>query len=166
LLEVVIMVNYYQEEMKVRAVDIIHGLQVYHSRLADYYCTLAKNFHEPRSTALIDYLEKCEAYQVRNMMLMTRSLNIRLFNTIIDIPGSLVEKILLEARTEEEENAVSTYEELLKMALQNEARLKIFCRDISKINMSPELRQLFSGICSEADKEIRNLYSYICLHAS
>jgi hypothetical protein len=100
------------------------------------------------------------------MMLMTRSLNIRLINTIIDIPGSLIEKILLEARTEEEENAVSTYEELLKMALQNEARLKIFCRDISKINMSPDLRQLFSGICSEADKEIRNLYSYMCLHAS
>lgn len=160
------MVNYIQADMKIRAGDIIHGLQVYHSRLAEYYCTLANNLHEPRSTELIDYLEKCETHQERNMMLMSRSLSSRLVNTIIDIPGPLVEKILLEVRSEEEENAVGSYEELLKIALQNEARLKNFCRDISKINLSTELRQVFYGICREADNEIRNLYSYRCLHAS
>jgi hypothetical protein len=68
-----------------------------------------------------------------------------------------VEKILLEVRSEEEENTVSSYDELLKIALQNEVRLKNFCRDISKINLSAELRQVFSCICREADNEIRNL---------
>lgn len=166
MLDVVIMVNYIQKNMKIRAGDIIHGLQAYHSRLAEYYCTLANNFHEPRSMALIDYLEKCETHQERNMMLMSRSLNSRLENTVIDIPGPLVERILLEVRSEEEENAVGSYEVLLKIALQNEARLKNFCRDISSVNLSAELRQIFSGICREADNEIRNLYSYRCLHAS
>ncbi len=152
--------------MQVRAGDIINGLQVYHSGLAEYYCALASNFHEAGSIALADYLGKCEAYQARNMMLLARSLNSRLVNTIIDIPRSLVEKILLEVRSEEEENTVSSYDELLKIALQNEVRLKNFCRDISKINLSAELRQVFSCICREADNEIRNLYSYRCLHAS
>ena len=152
--------------MQVRAGDIINGLQVYHTRLAEYYCALANNFHKTSSIELADYLGKCEAYQARNMMLMSRSLNSRLVNTIIDIPGSLVEKILLEVRSGEEENAVSSYGELLRIALQNEVRLKNFCRDISKINLSAELRQVFSGICREADNEIRNLYSYRCLHAS
>ena len=152
--------------MKIRVGDIINGLQVYHSRLADYYYTLANNFHETRSADLIDYLRKCEMYQERNMMLMSRSINRRLVNTIIDIPGPVVENIIMHVKREEEENAVCSYDKLLKVALQNEVRLKNFCKGISSAFLNAELRQLFSAICREADKEIRNLCSYKCLHAS
>lgn len=152
--------------MKIKVEELINGIQRYHGRLADYYFETKRKMHDTRVSALLDYLGRAEQFQEQNIMSLRQAAGKNVLEMIITIPDYPFNRILQGMKKEEEGGPPKNYDEVLRDALQRDVILKKACKLLTENVTDSGARSLFSNICRESERDIRNLFSYNNLFAS
>lgn len=151
--------------MKIKVEEIVNGIQRYHACLADYYFEQKRSNHDKRVRDLLEYIGNSELYQEQNIASLKHTVSRDQLEKILTLPDYPLGRIVSGESCEDQHKDSISYDEVLKKALQGDVVLKKACRILSENAPDPGLKALFSNICKDADREIKNLFSYINLFA-
>lgn len=151
--------------MDIQVDYILCTIQRHHSTLSGYYSGLRTHFHDSRTVDLLNHLVSCEQYREKHVMSLRRSIGPHHLVSFLKFPGGRARGLLDRLGVDESRALPADYNGITRVSLEYDVLLKSICREISVVVEDSQMKELFSDICREAEREIRNLFSYNSLFA-